>query len=201
MKESQENKKAKILNAASQCFARYGYEKTTMDDIGRMVGLNKASLYYYYTNKEAIFTEVIFLEREKYIASLQERVNLENSIRKKISSYMIGRYRFIFEYLNLHNLSSESLNRMQSFFYGLYQTVVDREINFVKELIDQGVDEQQMRSCDSTRIAANIITIGDAIKQRDCNCDELRKGNGHADEKTEDEIAFICSLILDGIMR
>ena len=52
-------KKQEILKAASECFARFGYEKTTLDDIGKMVGLNKASLYYYYKNKEDIFAEVV----------------------------------------------------------------------------------------------------------------------------------------------
>ena len=33
-----QDKKAEIQKAASECFARYGYEKTTLDDIGRLVG-------------------------------------------------------------------------------------------------------------------------------------------------------------------
>jgi AcrR family transcriptional regulator len=28
--------------AAAGCFAKFGFEKTTLDDIGRAVGLNKA---------------------------------------------------------------------------------------------------------------------------------------------------------------
>jgi AcrR family transcriptional regulator len=63
-------KKKEILKAASDCFARYGYEKTTLDDIGKMVGLNKASLYYYYKNKEAIFSEVVFEETEALFQAL-----------------------------------------------------------------------------------------------------------------------------------
>jgi ribosome-binding protein aMBF1 (putative translation factor) len=36
-------KEKKILQVAKECFARFGYEKTTLEDIGRMSGLNKAS--------------------------------------------------------------------------------------------------------------------------------------------------------------
>jgi hypothetical protein len=34
--------------------ARFGYEKAALDDTGEIVGLNKASLYYYNKSKEDI---------------------------------------------------------------------------------------------------------------------------------------------------
>ena len=65
LEERKQDKKESILKAANICFSKYGYEKTTMDDIGKLAGLNKASLYYYYKNKESIYCEVVFLEAEK----------------------------------------------------------------------------------------------------------------------------------------
>lgn len=96
-----QDKKEKIFTAGSECFARYGYEKTSMDDIGRLVWLNKASLYYYYNNKEVIFSADIFLEREKYTKTLQESINQKRNLRDKVVSYMTGRYLPVVEYLNL----------------------------------------------------------------------------------------------------
>ena len=43
------DKREQILKAAAECLSQYGYEKTTLSDIGKLVGLNKASLYYYYS--------------------------------------------------------------------------------------------------------------------------------------------------------
>lgn len=194
-------KKDDILNAAGGCFARYGFEKTTMDDIGRAVGLNKASLYYYFNNKEAIFTEVIFQEREKYLKNLIERTNREKNRRDQIAAYMVGRYRFVFDYLNLHNLSSEILLRIRPFFFNLYESVVNIEIDLVKNFIEQGIEGKEFRACDAKRIAASIITVCDAIKQRECVSSELKKVKEYDNERIEEEIAFICSLILDGIKR
>ncbi|MBL0095706.1 MAG: helix-turn-helix transcriptional regulator [Bacteroidetes bacterium] len=36
-------KKKLILNAAMDCFSQMGYDKTTLDEIGGKVNLNKAS--------------------------------------------------------------------------------------------------------------------------------------------------------------
>ena len=62
-----DEKRHQILNAALNCFARYGFNKTTLDDIATAIGMNKASLYYYYENKEAIFGEVLQEEANRFI--------------------------------------------------------------------------------------------------------------------------------------
>ena len=49
-------KKAVILSAAS-AFRRRGYHNTSMVDIGKALGLTKAALYYYVSNKEEILYE------------------------------------------------------------------------------------------------------------------------------------------------
>jgi AcrR family transcriptional regulator len=52
-------KRLQILNAAMDCFSTYGYEKTTMSDIGARVGMNKASLYYHFKDKIALFATMV----------------------------------------------------------------------------------------------------------------------------------------------
>ena len=64
-------KRIKILEAAKSCFTQFGYEKTTLEDIGKKLGLNNSSLYYYFKNKEEIFTAVVVKEAEKIVDDLQ----------------------------------------------------------------------------------------------------------------------------------
>ena len=49
-----EEKKQMILKAAAECFSKNGYDKTTLDEIGHKVSLNKATLYYYYSSLPGI---------------------------------------------------------------------------------------------------------------------------------------------------
>lgn len=44
-----------ILAAASACFARKGYHRTTMDEIVIESGLSKGTLYWYYKSKQDLF--------------------------------------------------------------------------------------------------------------------------------------------------
>ena len=54
----QEKKRDEILEAACELFARFGFKKTTLEDIGDEVRLGKASLYYYFRSKDELIKEV-----------------------------------------------------------------------------------------------------------------------------------------------
>jgi len=41
-----------ILKIAREIFSKYGYKKTTLDDIANAVRKGKSSLYYYFKSKE-----------------------------------------------------------------------------------------------------------------------------------------------------
>ncbi len=61
---SQDANRTAILDASRDLFARFGYKKTTMEDIAMALRKGKSSLYYYFKNKEEIFQAVIELESE-----------------------------------------------------------------------------------------------------------------------------------------
>jgi len=71
-----------ILNAAGETFIRYGFRKTSMDDVARAAGLSRQSLYAYFPTKEALFRDVVehlvAATREALRAALaRENVDLE----------------------------------------------------------------------------------------------------------------------------
>lgn len=49
----------KIVLSASRMFSRYGFKKTTMEEIANALNKGKSSIYYYFKSKEEIFEAVI----------------------------------------------------------------------------------------------------------------------------------------------
>lgn len=50
-----DDKQSAILMAAFDAFSKYGYRRTSMEDIAKGAGMSRAALYLYYRNKEDIF--------------------------------------------------------------------------------------------------------------------------------------------------
>lgn len=50
-----EEKKSRILNAAFEVFGKYGYHKASINDIAQRACISKASLFYYFENKETLY--------------------------------------------------------------------------------------------------------------------------------------------------
>lgn len=52
-------RRAAILEAATRVFLRYGFKKTSMDDLARAAGLSRQGLYLHFATKEALFEEAV----------------------------------------------------------------------------------------------------------------------------------------------
>jgi AcrR family transcriptional regulator len=57
--EGAPKKSAQMLNAAKRLFARSGYAAVSMDDIAKMAGVSKTTLYAYFDSKENLFAEIL----------------------------------------------------------------------------------------------------------------------------------------------
>ena len=196
-----DDKRERIQKAAAECLARFGFEKTTMEDIAGRVGLNKASLYYYYKNKEAIFTEVVIQEARQFIGALQARIKNVTGCRRRILTYLTERLHYYQQVVNLHHLSFDNLNRVQPTFKALYQSVLEREIAFIAQILEQGIAAGEIRAIQSGRLARAIMTVADALKHSAC-CQTAKPWPAEIDYSgIESDLALIVGLIMDGIER
>ncbi len=192
-----DKKRLQIIGAAKLCFAQFGYDKTTLDDIGKRMGLNKSSLYYYFKNKEEIFTAVVLEEADSIVDGLQTEMESKISPEEKIQFYMKKRLGYYKKVLSLHQLSAESLRQIQPGFHQLYNDILLREIAFIKKqitAIDDNIPELQAK-----KIAELIIISADGIKHDEIiyNNPDVFKEPDY--QKIESNIEFLISLVLNGV--
>ena len=67
--------KSQIIESATKYFSRYGFHKTTMDEIAKNIHKAKGILYYYFKSKEELFNEVLKQELGTLKAALSKIVN------------------------------------------------------------------------------------------------------------------------------
>jgi len=73
-----ERRRTEILDAAERLFFSRSYEEVSMEDIAREVELNKATIYLYFENKEALFATIVVrgirIMEEKFRACMEKNV-------------------------------------------------------------------------------------------------------------------------------
>lgn len=96
--------KEQIITAAREIFARYGYKKTTMDDIAASIYKAKSSIYHYFSSKEDIFKAVIDREATHIFQEIQDAVGKETTPVAKFIAHFITGHRAVKETENYFRL-------------------------------------------------------------------------------------------------
>jgi AcrR family transcriptional regulator len=64
----------RILDAASELILRWGYRKTTIDDIAKQARVAKGTIYLHWKTREDLFMALIIREDLKYAEDLKKRI-------------------------------------------------------------------------------------------------------------------------------
>src|SRR5687768_18346322 len=64
----------RILDAAAELIVRWGYDKTTLDDVSRHAGVAKGTIYLHWKSREALFTALLRRERVLMLEAVRLRV-------------------------------------------------------------------------------------------------------------------------------
>lgn len=99
-KEPQSVHRQAIAAAAQQLFMQKGIEATSMDEIAKLAGYSKATLYVYFENKEAIVGVLVLNSMQKLHDYLSAALEKPASTRKKyhLLCYGLVQYQEKFPY-------------------------------------------------------------------------------------------------------
>ncbi len=137
-----EDTRDKILEVANKLFSRFGFHKTSMDEIAKIARKAKGSLYYHFASKEELFTEVVAKEIENLKANLSIIVNDKNiKAEQKIKQYLIKRMEVLNSASNYHETLKADFFEHFDFIDTLRSNLDDWEKAQIKKIIEQGIEE------------------------------------------------------------
>lgn len=194
-----EDKKQDVLEAAKKIFAQYGYNKTTMNDIGRTVGLNKASLYYHYKCKLDLYKAVVKSLRDEHSFEVMQRLEQLTCYKDKIMFFVLKEIDFGQSLATIFNNDLSALDYKSQEMKTVYYEIVNEDIEKVAEFIRQGIMNGEFISYDECLIAKAIVNSVDAILNNQCPLEMMgeERAKGYLDIKEQVEI--LLNLIMNGI--
>ena len=134
--------KESILSVANRLFSRFGFHKTSMDEIAKIARKAKGSLYYHFASKEELFKEVVSVEMtnlKNHLAIIVSNPGLNAS--DKIKKYLITRMEILNSAANYHETLKADFFEHFHFIDDLRTELDEWEKENLKKLILQGVDK------------------------------------------------------------
>lgn len=130
-----------ILSVATKLFSRFGFHKTSMDEIAKIARKAKGSLYYHFASKEELFKEVVSVE----MANLKNQLTIIVSnpglnASEKIKKYLITRMEILNSAANYHETLKADFFEHFDFIDDLRTELDEWEKENLKKIINQGVE-------------------------------------------------------------
>src|ERR1019366_8425683 len=82
-----------ILAAAVQLFAEYGYHAAPLRDIARIAGIQAASIYHHYPNKQSLLVEIMETHMHHLISALEQILHTPTDPLQRLHSAIASHIR------------------------------------------------------------------------------------------------------------
>jgi len=132
--------KEQILDVAKRRFDRFGFRKTTVDEISRDAGISKKTLYENFKNKEDIFVSLFIREALTARKTTLDRLKNITEPHEKISKFMV----FASDYFREHPFMVKVLQDVDGlyapFLSSKYRVFVEGGIlNIFESMLEEGI--------------------------------------------------------------
>jgi len=150
----------KILTVATKLFGRYGFNKTSMDEIAKISRKAKGSLYYHFHSKEVLFTEVVRKEmsilREELIKVVNHPTNLATD---KLKNYIITRMNYIEHSVNYNETLRVDFFEHYDFIDDIRADIDRFEKEQLEKIILQGIKEGSFKEPQELGVGLDTIIM------------------------------------------
>ncbi len=148
--------KERILNVAANIFSKFGFHKTTVDEIARAAHKAKGSVYYHFESKEDLFQKVVDKEFQTLRTELIEAIDNGNNAKEKLVNYITVRMKTLNELINFHDAIKNNYLNYLDFIGDIRQRYDNEETILIKSILTGGVNNNEF-DINSVEITAPAI--------------------------------------------
>jgi AcrR family transcriptional regulator len=159
MQTEKGEKETLIIEAAQKRFGLFGIEKTSMREIADDLNLSKASLYYYFPDKAALYRAVVEKEQAEFIERILERILSIKEADMLLREYSKSRLSYFRTLLNLSRLRLEAYSSLKPVFKDTISSFKKKEKEIIVMIIEKGIRDSIFFIEDSGQAAELFLDL------------------------------------------
>jgi AcrR family transcriptional regulator len=152
-------KRNQVLTLAKKRFERFGFSKTTVDEIARDAGISKRTLYQEFEKKEKILEELFMYEALSVRKAILNQINKIVEPAEKLQTYI----RLAIKYLNRNPFIVSVLHDESGFFAPFLKDkpcVIEEGIQeIIFNILKEGVKKGVFRKIDGKIVSRCIFLL------------------------------------------
>ncbi|WP_312194215.1 TetR/AcrR family transcriptional regulator [Sphingobacterium multivorum] len=150
-------KRIKILEAATRRFSHFGMAKTTMSEIAKDLNFSKALLYYYFPDKNSLYSAVFEYVIDKMIEDLEDVIGKGGDF-EEIMMYSIDmRVKIINQYYNLFEYTMKMVKELPDELEQVFKESYLREVEIIEKILKIGIDAGEIQVEDINETARILL--------------------------------------------
>jgi AcrR family transcriptional regulator len=137
-----------VRAAAVQLFAEYGYHAAPLRDIARMAGIQAASIYYHYANKEALLVEIMETHMRQLNANLERILREYHDPQQRLYEAIANHIRLHTTYKSEFFIIDTEIRALEGNNRAYILSLRDHYEKLVQELLQDGMSQGIFRPSD-----------------------------------------------------
>ncbi len=147
-----------IVITAARVFGKYGFRKTTMDEIAKASKKGKSTIYYYFTSKEEVFRSVVEKEAQFLRSKLISVISEDLIPQLKLKKYIYTRISTFQGLVNYYDAIKDDYLNNLPFIEEIREKYDKEEIVLIKMVIIEGI-EKSVFDIDDIQNAAETLWL------------------------------------------
>lgn len=161
------DKRQLITETAMGLFSRFGFTKTSLDDIASAAQIAKGTVYYYFPSKEELFISVIEQKLEEYFSMLQEHIDELEGFEQKLREMLHVPISFMYEHMpvlieGLRTLPFNYKDRLLQFREITRNRIIETLLGILKLGADEGLLNESLNPEKICEVLSNWFLLGDS---------------------------------------
>ena len=151
-----------ILEAAKHVFGESGYAGTKLEDVARLAGVSKGTLYLYFDSKEALFREMVRAKVVAALAHAEETVRtFDGSSRELLVILISSMYRRLRDegMARVGRVVQAELPSFPELAQFYFEEVILRSRRLVSRVLERGVESGEFREVSHGFAARGLASL------------------------------------------
>ena len=145
-----------ILAAAVQLFAELGYHAAPLRDIASIAGIQAASIYYHYANKQALLVEIMDTHMQRLNANLQRILHEQHDPQQRLYAAIANHIRLHTSYKAEFFIIDTEIRALEGENRAYILSLRDQYEVLLQEILRDGMEQGVFRQSD-VKIASYAI--------------------------------------------